>query len=175
VVVETVGVGQSEVEVAGQADTTLVLLAPGMGDGIQAAKAGILEVGDVFVVNKADRDGAHQVVRELRGMLALSERAPHDWRPPILETVAVQAQGIDEVAAAVAAHGDWLDASGQRLQRRLRRVQDEIEAIAVASLRARFATVGGQTDLGVLAAAVVAGTTDAYTAADEVVRASTSP
>jgi LAO/AO transport system kinase len=175
VVVETVGVGQSEVEVAGQADTTLVLLAPGMGDGIQAAKAGILEVGDVFVVNKADRDGAHQVVRELRGMLALSERAPHDWRPPIVETVAVQAQGIDEVAAAVAAHGEWLDASGQRLQRRLRRVQNEIESIAVASLRARFATVGGQTDLGVLAAAVVAGTTDAYTAADEVVRASTSP
>jgi LAO/AO transport system kinase len=175
VVVETVGVGQSEVEVAGQADTTLVLLAPGMGDGIQAAKAGILEVGDVFVVNKADRDGAHQVVRELRGMLALSERAPHDWRPPIVETVAVQAQGIDEVAAAVAAHGEWLDASGQRLQRRLRRVQNEIESIAVASLRARFATVGGRTDLGVLAAAVVAGTTDAYTAADEVVRASTSP
>jgi LAO/AO transport system kinase len=172
VVVETVGVGQSEVEVAGQADTTLVLLAPGMGDGIQAAKAGILEVGDVFVVNKADRDGAHQVARELRGMLALSERAPSDWRPPILETVAVQGQGIAEVAAAVAAHGDWLDASGQRLERRLQRVRDEIEAIAVAALRSRFAAVGGQSDLSALAAAVVAGETDAYTAADKVVRAS---
>ena len=89
VLVETVGVGQSEVEVAGQADTTLVLLAPGMGDGIQAAKAGILEVGDVYVVNKADRDGASQVSRDLRAMLALGERPADAWRPPIVKTVAV--------------------------------------------------------------------------------------
>src|SRR5919199_2071515 len=89
VVIETVGVGQSEVDVAGLADTTIVLLAPGMGDGIQAAKAGILEVGDVFAVNKADRDGADQVVRDLRSVLSLgagpSDRA---WRPPIVKTVA---------------------------------------------------------------------------------------
>jgi LAO/AO transport system kinase len=171
VVVETVGVGQSEVEVAGQADTTLVLLAPGMGDGIQAAKAGILEVGDVFVVNKADHDGAHQVSRELRGMLALSERAPHDWRPPILETVASQVKGIDELAAAVAAHGDWLDASGQRAERRLRRARNEIEAIALAELRARFGGVRALSNLGELAAAVVSGDTDTYSAADEVLDA----
>ncbi|MGH8825925.1 MAG: methylmalonyl Co-A mutase-associated GTPase MeaB, partial [Jiangellaceae bacterium] len=79
VLIETVGVGQSEVDVAALADTTLVLLAPGMGDGIQAAKAGILEVGDVFVVNKSDRDGADQVVRDLRGAIRLAERAPGDW------------------------------------------------------------------------------------------------
>src|SRR5687767_4837867 len=88
ILVETVGVGQSEVEIAGLADTTLVLLAPGMGDGIQAAKAGILEIGDVYVVNKADRDGADQVRRDLRGMLALSERAANAWKPPIVATVA---------------------------------------------------------------------------------------
>ncbi len=108
VLVETVGVGQSEVDVAGQADTTLVLLAPGMGDGIQAAKAGILEVGDVYVVNKADRDGASQVARDLRSMLALAERGADDWRPPIVKTVAVEGRGHrrgrrgDRVAPGVA-------------------------------------------------------------------------
>ena len=109
VVVETVGVGQSEVEVAGLADTTLVLLAPGMGDGIQAAKAGILEIGDIYVVNKADRDGADLAVRELRNMLALGERRePNDWRPPIIKTVASRGQGIDELVDAVEKHQGWL-------------------------------------------------------------------
>src|SRR5258705_2743286 len=88
VLVETVGVGQSEVEIAGMADTTLVLLAPGMGDGIQAAKAGILEIGDLYVVNKADRDGADQVRRDLRSMLALAPAAEGAWKPPIVKTVA---------------------------------------------------------------------------------------
>jgi len=88
VVIETVGVGQSEVDIAGLADTTLVLVAPGMGDGIQAAKAGILEIGDIYVVNKADRDGADQVRRDLRNMIALAERGEESWRPPIVKTVA---------------------------------------------------------------------------------------
>ena len=82
VLLETVGVGQSEIEVADLADTTLVLLAPGMGDGVQAAKAGILEIGDIFVVNKSDRDGAQALIRELRGMVALGERGPEAWKPP---------------------------------------------------------------------------------------------
>jgi len=88
VLVETVGVGQSEVEVAGQADTTIVLLAPGMGDGVQAAKAGILEIGDLYVVNKSDRDGADKVRRDLRSMLGLAERREGAWRPPVLKTTA---------------------------------------------------------------------------------------
>src|SRR5664279_4737997 len=88
VVVETVGVGQSEVEIASLADTTLVLLAPGMGDAIQAAKAGILEIGDIYVVNKADREGADHTVRELRHMISLGDRTePDPWRPPVLKTV----------------------------------------------------------------------------------------
>ena len=90
ILVETVGVGQSEVDIARLADTTIVLLAPGMGDGIQAAKAGILEIGDVYVINKADRDGADQVRRDLRSMLALAERPEGGWRPPVLKTVAAR-------------------------------------------------------------------------------------
>ena len=103
VLVETVGVGQSEVEVAGLADTTLVLLAPGMGDGIQAAKAGILEVGDVFVVNKADRDGAQSTRRELRSMVAMAERPEGAWKPPIVLTVASRGEGIDDVVTEISA------------------------------------------------------------------------
>ena len=118
VVVETVGVGQSEVEVAGLADTTLVLLAPGMGDGIQAAKAGILEIGDVYVVNKADREGADRTRRELRPMLTLAERRDGAWRPPVLKTVASTGQGIDELVAEIDRHAAWLRESGELARRR---------------------------------------------------------
>src|ERR671920_152648 len=95
ILIETVGVGQSEVEIAAMADTTLVLIAPGMGDGIQAAKAGILEIGDLYVINKADRDGADQVRRELRSMLALADRPEDSWKQPILKTVASKGEGVD--------------------------------------------------------------------------------
>src|SRR5689334_12505448 len=139
VLVETVGVGQSEVEVAAMADTTVVLLAPGMGDGIQAAKAGILEVGDVFVVNKADRDGAQATVRDLRHMLGLGEsRQPGDWRPPVLTTVASRGEGLDELVAALDKHRAWLEEGGRLRVRRVRRAADEIEAIALAALRSRI-------------------------------------
>lgn len=112
ILVETVGVGQSEVEIAAQADTSVVLLAPGMGDGIQAAKAGILEIGDVYVVNKADRDGADATARELNHMLGLGEaRRPGDWRPPIVRTVASRGR-IDEVVAALEKHKGWMDGRG---------------------------------------------------------------
>src|SRR4051794_9613919 len=121
VLIETVGVGQSEVEIAGLADTTLVLVAPGMGDAIQAAKAGILEVGDVYVVNKADRDGADQVRRDLRNMLALAERGPDSWQPPIVQTVAQTGQGVDEVVAKIGAHRTWMESSGELARRRVRR------------------------------------------------------
>ncbi len=109
ILIETVGVGQSEVEIAGLADTTLVLLAPGMGDGIQAAKAGILEIGDLYVVNKADRDGADQVRRDLRSMLALAERPEGAWKPPIVKTVAQKGEGLDEVVAEIERHRAWLE------------------------------------------------------------------
>ncbi|MGA8255932.1 MAG: methylmalonyl Co-A mutase-associated GTPase MeaB [Nocardioides sp.] len=169
VLIETVGVGQSEVEIAGLADTTMVLLAPGMGDGIQAAKAGILEIGDVYVVNKADRDGAGQVSRDLRGMLALSQRRADAWEQPIVKTVAQTGDGIAEVVVALDEHRAWLEQSGELQARRVRRARAEIEAIAVAALRTRWGAVDGRGDLDALARAVVAGDSDPYRAADELV------
>ena len=171
ILVETVGVGQAEVEVASLADTTLVLLAPGMGDGIQAAKAGILEIADVFVVNKADRDGASQTVRDLRHMLLLGGRhtEPGAWQPPIVRTVAARAEGVDEVLAAVAGHREWLDHTGELHRRRRARAAGEIQAIVLATLRERISDVRGSSALDALAARVVAGQTDPYSAADELV------
>ena len=166
ILVETVGVGQSEVEIAGLADTTMVLLAPGMGDGIQAAKAGILEIGDLYVVNKADRDGADQVRRDLRAMLQLGERPEGSWRPPIVKTVAQQGDGLDEVVAEIERHHEWLVSSGELDTRRTRRARDEIEAIAVTALRQRWGDVHGRRELDELATAVAAGESDPYTAAD---------
>jgi LAO/AO transport system kinase len=167
ILVETVGVGQSEVEIAGLADTTIVLLAPGMGDGIQAAKAGILEIGDLYVVNKADRDGAEQVRRDLRGMLALAERVDGAWRPSIVMTVAAKGEGLDEVVVEIDKHQAHLAASGELATRRTRRARDEIEAIAVTTLRRRWAGLHENSLLDELATGVVAGSTDPYAAADE--------
>lgn len=166
VLVETVGVGQSEVEVAGLADTTLVLVAPGMGDGIQAAKAGILEVGDVYVVNKADRPGADQVRGDLRSMLTMSQRPAGAWRPPIVKSTATLGEGIDSVADEVARHLEHLRTSGELHARRTRRARAEIEALTVAALRERWGDVHGRSELDVLAEAVVAGQTDPYAASD---------
>ena len=175
VLVETVGVGQAEVQVASLADTTLVLLAPGMGDGIQAAKAGILEVADVFVVNKADRDGADTVVRDLRYMLSLGDRRTDGgWRVPIVKTVAAKGEGVDEVVEQVERHGEWLAGNGQLEQRRRARAADEVEAIALTALRDRIGDLGGSTALAELAGRVVAGGLDPYAAADELVASVTA-
>jgi len=165
VLLETVGVGQSEVEVASTADTTVVLLAPGMGDGVQAAKAGILEVADVLVVNKADRDGADATVRDLRHAVSLGDRAePGAWRPPVLRTEALTGSGIDEVVSALADHRAHLGEEGLRA-RRTRRAAREVEALAVEALRRRLGGMAG-TRLDTLAADVVAGRIDPYAAAD---------
>jgi LAO/AO transport system kinase len=169
VVVETVGVGQSEVEIAGLADTTVVLMAPGLGDGIQAAKAGILEIGDVYGVNKADRDGAEQVRRELRSAITLGDRPEGAWKPPIVLTVARDGLGLDELVAEVGRHRRWLEESGELTRRRTRRAREEIEAIAVAALRERWDKVSGHDHLDAMAEAVVAGELDPYAAADELV------
>jgi LAO/AO transport system kinase len=166
VLIETVGVGQSEVEIAGLADTTLVLLAPGMGDGIQAAKAGILEIGDVYVINKADRDGADTLRRELRSMLALAEREEGAWRPPIVKTVASKNEGLDEAVAEIERHHAWLESSGQLAVRRTTRARDEIEAIALTALRVRWGDVHGRSELDDLAQQVAAGESDPYAAAE---------
>ena len=170
IIVETVGVGQSEVEVAGLADTSIVLLAPGMGDGIQAAKAGILEIGDIFVVNKADREGADATVRDLRHMISLGDRTePGLWRPPVLKTVAATGDGVEDVLEAIGKHYAWMAEKGVLEERRVRRAADEIEAIAVQALRARMGNLREGSDLEGLAHDVVAGRLDPYAAADRVV------
>ncbi|KIF67931.1 transporter [Streptomyces sp. AcH 505] len=170
ILVETVGVGQSEVEIASQADTSVVLLAPGMGDGIQAAKAGILEIGDVYVVNKADRDGADATARELNHMLGLGEaRAPGDWRPPIVKTVAARGTGIDEVVEALEKHRAWMEEHDVLNGRRAARAAKEVETIAVTALRERIGDLHGDHRLDALAERIVAGELDPYTAADELV------
>jgi LAO/AO transport system kinase len=167
VIVETVGVGQSELEVAETADTVIVLLAPGMGDGIQAAKAGILEIGDIFVVNKSDRDGAQALVRELRTMIALAERSPQDWKPPIVSTVAHENRGIEDLLEAVERFRASQAETGRGERRRVARARREVESIALARLRADF-RLNGEARLEDLAEAVSRGELDAYTAADRV-------
>ena len=173
VLVETVGVGQSEVEVVALADTTVVLLAPGMGDGIQAAKAGILEVADVFAVNKADREGADQTIRDLKHMISLGRQgtAGPSWRPPIVRTVATTAEGIEDLLAAIEEHRAWMLSHSELDARRQRRAEAEIEAIALAQLRGRLGDVLRGSALPGLAKRVVVGELDVYRAADELIAA----
>jgi LAO/AO transport system kinase len=169
VVIETVGVGQSEVEIAGLADTTVVLLAPGMGDGVQAAKAGILEVGDVFVVNKADRDGADVTVREIRHMISLGDRSePGLWRPPVLKTIADRGQGVEDVMQALDKHLAHLEEHDELRVRRERRAAREVEAVVLAELRSRMGDLRAGSSLQDVAAEVAAGRLDPYAAADRV-------
>ena len=145
-----------------------MLLAPGMGDGIQAAKAGILEIGDIFVVNKSDRDGAQALVRELRTMIALADRGPADWKPPIIATVAYEHRGIDDLLDAVDRFRNFQIDTGRSQERRIARARREVESIALARLRAEF-RVNGTAGLDDLALAVSRGELDPYTAADQVV------
>jgi LAO/AO transport system kinase len=164
--VETVGVGQAEVEVAGLADTTVVTVAPGMGDAIQAAKAGILEVADVFCVNKADREGAQRTVRELREMQQLGHG---DWLPPIVKTVSTTGEGITDLIEAMDAHRAWLAESGRLDDRRRARATVQVREIALHSLRAQLASVDRGERLGVLSRKVADRELDPYTAADELI------
>jgi LAO/AO transport system kinase len=166
ILVETVGVGQAEVEIASTADTTVVVLAPGMGDAIQAAKAGILEVADVFCVNKADRDGANRTVRELRDMQALGHG---EWLPPICPTVASTGQGLEDLADEIDRHRDWLADTGQLDQRRLGRARLHVREIALATLRGRLAQLGEGALVDELVARVARREVDPYSAADQLV------
>ena len=172
VLVETVGVGQAEVEIASLADTVLVVVAPGLGDSIQAAKAGILEIADLFAVNKSDRPGAQEVIRDLRTMLAMASYGPDDWKPPLVPTAAASGEGIADLAAAIDRHRGWLAGSGRLLARRQARAGEEISAIALGELRRRAGQLPGASRLDELAERVCAGKLDPYSAADELIAGS---
>ena len=163
VLVETVGVGQVEVEVAGAADTTVVVVNPGWGDAVQAAKAGLLEIADVFVVNKADRPGTAETRRDLEGMMDLT-MSMHDagtegstsWRPPIVETVATREEGAKALWEAVLAHRAHLERTGQLAERRSLRAADELRTIIARRLEQRALGIAGGDRFAHLHAAVVA-------------------
>ena len=162
ILVETVGVGQAEVEIASAADTTVVLVVPGMGDSIQAAKAGVLEVADVLVVNKADRPDTQATLRDLRAMVSL---ATAEWKPPIVPTVATAGDGVDDLLGALDQHDAWLEASGERARRRLARAREEVTALAFGALAKRLAVPDE------LAARVADGRCDPAGAAEELLAA----
>ena len=134
IVIETVGVGQAEVEITDACDTTLVVVNPGWGDAVQAAKAGLMEIADVFVVNKAERPGARDAVRELRQMLEMSDA---EWTPEIVQTVATKGDGIDELWAAIEKHRSYQEEKGLLVARRRRRVGREIREIVAERFRRR--------------------------------------
>ena len=158
ILVETVGVGQAEVEIASAADSTVVLVVPGMGDSIQAAKAGVLEVADVLVVNKADRPDTQVALRDLRQMVSLATGA---WRPPIVATVGTTGDGVDELVAQLDRHDAWLESTGERARRRLARARDEVTVLVLGAL-ARHIAVPDE-----LAARVAEGRCDPMEAAEE--------
>jgi LAO/AO transport system kinase len=163
IVVETVGVGQVEVEIAGTADTTVVVVNPGWGDGVQAAKAGLLEIGDVFVVNKADREGVAATVRDLEGMLDLA--GARAWRPPVVETVATDDRGVDELAAAIGRHRTETERSGEVTTRREQRIADEIHGLVLDHLIKQADDFCSGTRFATVVRQVTDGESDPYTAA----------
>jgi LAO/AO transport system kinase len=166
-IVETVGVGQVEVEIARAADTTVVVVNPGWGDGVQAAKAGLLEIADVLVVNKADRSGVEETVRDLLQMLELGgERA---WQPPVIETVATENRGIDELFDAIERHRSHLQADGRLDARRVARVRDELRAIVHARRAAQVDQLCAGDDFDQLVDRVAARSLDPYAAVAKLV------
>jgi LAO/AO transport system kinase len=165
VLVETVGVGQVEVDVASATDTTVVVVNPGWGDAIQANKAGLLEIADVFVINKADRPGVRETRRDLEGMLDLTALA--EWRPPIVDTVATTGDGSEGLWTAIADHRAYLDGSGLLDKLRRERLEREFHQILVARLERKIVELHGSSGFAAVIGSLIAGDVDPYVAADQ--------
>jgi LAO/AO transport system kinase len=170
ILVETVGVGQVEVEIAGKADTTVVVVNPGWGDSVQANKAGLMEIADVFVINKADRKGVDETRRDLEGMLELSDLADDAWRPPILPVVSTTADGVPALWDAVLAHRAFIEASGELERRREFRLREELREIVVRRLEQRARQLATAEKWDDLQQQVVERSLDPWGAADEMLR-----
>jgi LAO/AO transport system kinase len=173
VLVETVGVGQVEVDVASATDTTVVVVNPGWGDAIQANKAGLLEIADVFVINKADRPGVRETRRDLEGMLDLT--ALGEWRPPIVDTVATTGDGGESLWTAIGDHRAYLDGSGLLDKLRQERLEREFHQILVARLERKIVELHGSTGYAAVIESLTAGDVDPYVAADQLLAGIMTP
>lgn len=167
ILIETVGVGQDEVDIVRLADTSVVVSVPGLGDDVQASKAGILEIADVFVINKADRPGVKRLRRELRTMIEMVEHHEDDWKPPVLETIAPRGEGVDALVDALDEHDGWLERQGQAEVIERERLDHYIGLIAQGELERRTARLMGQPTWEELRARVLAREQSPYEAADE--------
>lgn len=137
VIVETVGVGQAEVDIVRAADTCVVVLVPGMGDSVQIIKAGLMEIADIFVINKADRDGALLLEKDILALLSIGESSLHQWEPKIVKTVATTGEGVVAAVEAIADHGIWLDTSPAGSVRRLKVIRENLVALSTEWLTQR--------------------------------------
>jgi LAO/AO transport system kinase len=170
ILVETVGVGQVEVEIAGKADTTVVVVNPGWGDSVQANKAGLMEIADVFVINKADRKGVEDTRRDLEQMLELSDLPHEAWRPPILSVIATEKKGVEELWSTVQQHRDHIIATGELERRREFRLREELREIVARRLEQRAREIVTVERWNELQHGVLDRSVDPWTAADEMLR-----
>jgi LAO/AO transport system kinase len=170
IIVETVGVGQVEVEIAGKADTTVVVVNPGWGDAVQANKAGLLEIADVFAINKADRDGVESTRRDLHAMIELTEFDVSEWKPSVSATVATTGEGVGELLDAVLAHRAHAETTGDLLHRREVRRREELREIVERRLELRARELCSGKVWDELESRVASGALDPWSAADEMLR-----
>ena len=170
ILVETVGVGQVEVEIAGKADTTIVVVNPGWGDAVQANKAGLMEIADIFVINKADRKGAEETRRDLEQMLDLSDLAHDAWRPPIVQTTATSGDGVEELWKVVTQHREYSQTTGLLQQRRSFRLREELREIVERRLEHRARQICSGSEWDALQTQVLDNQLDPWTAADDMLR-----
>lgn len=166
--IETVGVGQSEIEIVDTADTTVMVLAPGLGDDIQAMKAGVMEIGDIFVVNKADRDGAEKTAREIETMLDFNTKS--QWRPKVILTSAQDNKGIDDVVAAIEQHMKYVKSSGTFTTNRKEHIREEIIALVTQNIMSEIMSKLSKDELESVVNKVVEKETDPYTASADLLQ-----
>jgi LAO/AO transport system kinase len=170
VIIETVGVGQDEIDIVRLADVTIVILVPGMGDDVQSIKAGIMEIADIFVINKSDREGADRVEKEIRAMQSLAMRSDN-WTPPIVRTVASEGKGVTELAAAIQQYEQFLDKHGLRLKKKIANWRERLVEMLRESLLERVMREHlSEAKLSELAAAVAEHQKDPYSTVQTIIQ-----